>query len=225
MHKEQTVRYNYNPIIIILSTHSTERPFLNLSVSRGGWEFSNTICVWLSRRIISRLSRRQWQLLSRASFPFYYGIWQGAGPTPQSCSLTVYCGAITSLPIWSTPSLHFEQCLGGEKGREIGWKGIEKRWEQWKEEKRKNVRWEAGKGSNAKPVESEHRHWGNQKSSEPVCVVGVLGCVCVHAFMFAVLLLAQFYPNKAHNKPQNKHGYRQFPNSQHTCHNGMGETY
>lgn len=77
----------------------------------------------------------------------------------------------------------------------------------------KNTRRESG--SNAKPVESEHRHWGNQKSSEPVCVVGVRVC----AFMFAVLFLAQFCPNKAQNKPQNKHGRRQFPNSQHTCHN------
>lgn len=104
--RRHTFLYNYNPIIVTLRTHSTERPFLNLALSRASGDFSSTICTWLSRQIVSRLSRRQWHLLSRASFPFYYGIWQEAGPTPQSCSLTVYCGAITSLPIWSTPSLH-----------------------------------------------------------------------------------------------------------------------
>lgn len=26
-----------------------------------------------------------------------------------------FCGAITSLPIWSTPSLHAELCLGGSE--------------------------------------------------------------------------------------------------------------
>ena len=59
--------------------------------------------------------------------------------------------------------------------------------------KEKNIRREAGKGSNVKHSESEHRHWGNQK--KPVCVVGMC------EFMFAVFLLAQFYPNKVQNKP------------------------
>lgn len=102
--------------------HSTEcsykeRPFFNLAPVRPGVEFSSTICVRLSRQIISRLSRRQWQPLSQASFQFYYGIWQGAGPTPQSCSLTAFCGATTSLPIWSTPSLHPEHSLNGGRER------------------------------------------------------------------------------------------------------------
>lgn len=113
-----TFLYNYNPIIVMLYTHSTERPFLNLALSRAGGEFSHTICVLLSRQIISRLSRRQWQPLSRASFPFYYGIRQGAGPKLQRCSLMMYCGALTSLPIWSTPSLHSERSLGGGTERE-----------------------------------------------------------------------------------------------------------
>ncbi len=89
MHKEKTFLCNYRPIVIMLSAHSAERPFLNLAPSRAGGEFTDTICIWLRRQIISRLSRRQWQLLSGASFPFYYGIWQGAGPTPQSCSFVV----------------------------------------------------------------------------------------------------------------------------------------
>lgn len=47
--------------------------------------------------------------------------------------------------------------------------------------KRENIRAEVGKGgSNAKPVESEHRHWGNQKSSEPVWAVEASVCACVH---------------------------------------------
>lgn len=45
--------------------------------------------------------------------------------------------------------------------------------------KKENIGVGAGKGSNAKPVESGHRRWGNQKSSELVCVVGA--CVCVSA--------------------------------------------
>lgn len=69
---------------------------------------------------------------------------------------------------------------------------------------------EAGKGGNAKPVESEHRRWGNQKSSEPVCVVEACVCLCMYTFMFAVLLLVQFSPNKAQNKPQNKQGADSF---------------
>lgn len=41
-----------------------------------------------------------------------------------------------------------------------------------------NIRRKTGESSNAKPAEFERRHWGNQKSSEPVCVVGA--CVRIH---------------------------------------------
>lgn len=51
---------------------------------------------------------------------------------------------------------------------------------------KKNIRRESGKGSNVKPVESEHRRWGNQKSSEPVCVVGL---VCVHVCIYVCCTL------------------------------------
>lgn len=81
-----------------------------------------------------------------------------------------------------------------------------------KSEIKKHIRRESGKCSNAKPVEFEHRHWGNQKSSEPVCAL------C--AFIFGVHLLTLFYPNKAKKiSPQNK----LFSISQCTCHNWKGK--
>lgn len=57
--------------------------------------------------------------------------------------------------------------------------------------KGKNIRREAGKGSNAKPVESERRHWGNQKSSEPVCVVCVHVCIYVRCTLTSTILSKQ----------------------------------
>lgn len=49
---------------------------------------------------------------------------------------------------------------------------------QHKKEGGGDIRRKAGESSNAKPAEFERRHWGNQKSSEPVCVVGA--CVRNH---------------------------------------------
>lgn len=41
--RRQMFVYSYNPITIMLSTHSAERPLLHLSFSRAGEQFSNTI--------------------------------------------------------------------------------------------------------------------------------------------------------------------------------------
>lgn len=85
--RRQTFLHNYNTIILRLRTHSAGRPFLHFALAGG--EVSNTLCIWLSQQIISRLSSRQWRPLSGASFPLSYRIWQEAGPTRQSCSFVV----------------------------------------------------------------------------------------------------------------------------------------
>lgn len=197
----------------MLSTHSAERPLLHLSFSRAGEQFSNTI----------------WQGYQKDSGTCYLGLHflsirgYSREQVPLCKAALLWCSNITSHLINTFPPL-WKMEWGGfsEKGLERN-ESNERREDKGKatqdlkKQKTKKTQTQEGNlvGSNAKPVESEHRHWGNQKSSEPVCVVGV--CVCV--FMFAVLFLAQFCPNKAQNKPYNKHGSRQFPNSQHTCHN------
>lgn len=113
--KRRTFLYNYLPLSSLWVLIQTERPFLNLAMSRAG----GTIGILLSWQIISRLSGRQRQPLSRTTFLFYYGIWQGACPTLQNCSQPMYCGAVTSLPIWSTPSLLSEQSPIWESWREL----------------------------------------------------------------------------------------------------------
>lgn len=121
-------------------------------------------------------------------------LWDMAGSRSHAAKL-FFCGTITSLPIWSTPSLHSERRLGGE-----GWseEGLVKRERGESNERRggggkgktayrKNISREFGKGSKAEPVQSEYRLWGNQKNSQPVCVVGACACVFMCAFMFALL--------------------------------------
>ena len=54
-------------------------------------------------------------------------LWDVAGSRYCAAKL-FFCGAITSLPIWSTPSLHAELCLGGSEAGLVK-KGAWKRWE------------------------------------------------------------------------------------------------
>lgn len=57
--------------------------------------------------------------------------------------------------------------------------------------KKANIRVEVGKGTNTKPVQSEHIHWGNQEISEPVCVRQAYVCTCVCCTLTGTILHKQ----------------------------------
>lgn len=133
----------------------------------------------------------------RLHFLFYYGIWQGAGPTLRASSLPPFFCHITSHLINTFPPLLeegvrrlFSSMVGmAARGLRAG-----RRWERWKARawKRKALRHKRDararnvEGGTAKPVESRRTHVGNQECSQPVSAVFM--CVlCLRPLFLAQL--------------------------------------
>lgn len=132
----------------------------------------------------------------------------GRKQVPHGKAVLLWCYNITSHLVNTLPprwALSWWEWGGSsEKGLERG--GSNKRREDrgratqhLKKTKRRTHN--KGKGSNAKPVESEHRHWGNQKSSESVCVVGGCVCVCVYIYVCSTLTRTNL-PKQSTTKPK-----------------------
>lgn len=122
-------------------------------------------------------------------FLFYYGMWQGAGPTLRCSSLSLFCN-ITSHLINTFPPL-LEEGVGRLFSSTVGmaarglWAG--RRWERWKTrawrrkapQHKRDAQGRNVEGGTAKPVESQRTHVGNQECSQPVSAAALQVFMCV----------------------------------------------